>query len=268
MPVVTRVADVITTWGNELALAHPGTTSLGERHLVVFPPVDSKRFRPDPERRAAARERLGVGDDEFLIGGVGARNPSKGFEWLIRALAEVRRERPDVVARVLGPESPVHAAYERSLQDEIRAAGLGEAISFLDAGADVPALMPGLDALVVSSVSRSEGIPTVILEAMASGVPVVSTRVGAIDEVVEPEATGLIVPPEDTTALAAAIGRLRDDRDLAARLGRVGRERVEERYELDRCAEIHARAYRLALAHRAGRSRYHRAAVGSPLDAG
>jgi glycosyltransferase involved in cell wall biosynthesis len=268
MPVVTRVADAITTWGYELARAHPGTTALGDRHLVVFPPVDSDRFRPDPERRRAARERLGVDDGQFLIGGVGARNPQKGFEWLVRALARVRNRRDDVVARVLGPESPVHADYERSLRGEVAAAGVGGAIDFLDGGRDVPELMPGLDALIVSSVPRSEGIPTVILEAMACEVPVISTRVGAIGEVVEEGETGLLVPPEDADAIAAAVARVAADPDLARRLGRTGRERVESRYRLDRCAEIHAEAYRRALAHRAGRSRYHRAAARSPTGAG
>jgi glycosyltransferase involved in cell wall biosynthesis len=258
MPLVTRVADVITTWGYGLAEAHPGTLGLGDRHLVVFPPVDAEAFRPDPERRSSARAELDVGDDEFLIGGVGARNPSKGFEWLIRALAIARRDRDDVVARVLGPLSPVHAAYESDLHAEVARSGLGESLDFLDAGARVPELMPGLDALVVSSVSRSEGIPTVILEAMACGLPVISTRVGAIEEVVEPEVTGLIVPPEDAAALAAAIARLAADRELAGRLGREGRGRVEQRDGLDRCAAIHARAYELALTHRAGRRRYHR----------
>jgi glycosyltransferase involved in cell wall biosynthesis len=268
MPVVTRVADAITTWGYGLARAHPGTTALGDRHLVVFPPVDSERFRPDPERRRAARARLGVSEDEFLVGGVGALNPQKGFEWLVRALARVRRERDDVVVRVLGPESPVHADYARSLRAEVAAAGLGDAIDFLDAGRDVPELMPGLDSLVVSSVPRSEGIPTVILEAMACEVPVVSTEVGAIDEVVEEGDTGLLVPPEDDAAIAAAITRVAADRDLAGRLARTGRDRVETRYRLDRCAEIHAEAYRRALAHRAARSRYHRAAARSPTGAG
>ena len=268
MPVVTRVADAITTWGYELGRAHPGTTALGERHVVVFPPVDSDRFRPDAERRRTARERLRVGDDRFLIAGIGARNPQKGFEWLIRALARVRGERDEVVARVIGPESPVHADYERSLRDEVAAAGLGDAIDFLDGGRDVPELMPGLDALVVSSVSRSEGIPTVILEAMSCEVPVISTRVGAIHEVVEPDETGLLVPPKDADALAAAIARLATDPELGRRLGRTGRDRVEERYRLDRCAATHAHAYRLALAHRAARRRYHRAAARSPTGAG
>src|SRR4051794_16934101 len=92
MPMVTRIADAITTWGMDLARVHPGTFSLGERHVVVFPPVDSEKFRPDRALREAARRELGISDQDFLIGAVGVRNPTKGYEWLARALAEVRAE--------------------------------------------------------------------------------------------------------------------------------------------------------------------------------
>jgi glycosyltransferase involved in cell wall biosynthesis len=194
-----------------------------------------------------------VGEDEFLIAGVGNRNPSKGYEWLIRSLGIVRRREPAVVARVLGAPSPVHEAYERSLHDEIDRAGVANAIEFRDAGTRVAELMPGLDALVISSVSRSEGIPTVIFEAMASGVPVIATRVGAIDEVLEEGVTGLIVPPEDAEALAEAVESLARDPARAREMGATGRRRVEERYGLERCADAHARAYGLAVAHRARR---------------
>jgi glycosyltransferase involved in cell wall biosynthesis len=253
MPMVTRIADAITTWGEELARVHPGTESLGERHVVVFPPVDSDRFRPDPERRRAAREELGVPDEAFLLGGVGNRNPTKGYEWLARALAIVRRERPEVQARVLGAPSPPHAAYERAVLEEVAALGLGGGFEMRDAGARVPELMPAFDALVLSSVPRSEGIPTVILEAMSCGIPVVSTDVGAVREVLISGEAGLLVPPEDAEALAGGVLELARHRDFAAAMGRRGRELVEQRYELDRCAERHLRAYELALEHRRAR---------------
>lgn len=253
MPVVTRLADAVTTWGEQLALVHPGTKSLGERHVVVFPPVDSERFRPDQTRRDSARAELGVGADEFLVGGVGVLNPSKGYEWLIRALKIARARNPAIVARVLGSRSPVHAAYERSLEDAVGQAGLDGSIDFIDPGTRVAELMPGMDALVISSVARSEGIPTVIFEAMASGVPVIATRVGAIEEVLEHGSTGLLVPPEDAGSLAGAIADLAGDPERSVEMGRLGRSRVEERYGLERCADAHARAYALAVAHRAER---------------
>jgi glycosyltransferase involved in cell wall biosynthesis len=259
MPMVTRIADAITTWGMDLARVHPGTLGLGERHVVVFPPVDADRFQPDAERRAAARRELGVSEGDFLIGAVGVRNPTKGYEWLARALAQIRSERPEIQVRVLGSPSPVHQEYERSVLNEIAGLGVGDIFEIRDPGPRVPELMPGFDALILSSVPRSEGIPTVILEAMSCGIPVISTDVGAIREVLPADA-GLLIPPEEVSPMAEAMGRLAGDRERAEVMGRRGRELVEERYRLEVCAERHLTAYDLALKHRAAR--------GSPGRAG
>jgi glycosyltransferase involved in cell wall biosynthesis len=253
MPIVTRIADSITTTGEELARVYPGTEKLGERHVAVFPPVDADRFRPDEQVRRSARAELGLADGAFAIGAVGNRNPSKGFEWLVRALARARESQHSLEARVLGAPSPVHAAYERSVLREAAELGVNDVFELLDAGTRVPDLMPGFDALVLSSVPRSEGMPTVILEAMASGLPVIATDVGAVREVVVPGETGLLVPPENAEELAAAILRLSGDPDLAVRMGVRGRQLAEQRYSLDRCAELRLHAFELALAHRRAR---------------
>jgi glycosyltransferase involved in cell wall biosynthesis len=252
MPMVTHIADAITTWGMELARVHPGTLSLGERHVVVFPPVDAEKFRPDAGRREAAREELGVSDDEFLVGAVGVRNPTKGYEWLARALAKARAERPEIQVRVLGSPSPVHREYEDSVRKEVAELGVGDIFELRDPGSRVPELMPGFDALILSSVARSEGIPTVILEAMSCGIPVISTDVGAIREVL-PSDAGTLVPPEEVEPMAWAMGRLAADRESAAAMGRRGRELVEERYRLEVCAGRHLTAYDRALKYRASR---------------
>ena len=252
MPLVTRLADVITTWGEGLAKVHPGATSLGDRQVAVFPPVDPDRFHPpSAEERAGARRALGVPADAFVLGSVGNRNPSKGHEWLVRALKSASAREPSLRARVLGAPSPVHAAHERSLRAEAADLERDGVIAFIDPGGGVPELIRGFDALVVASVPRSEGIPTVILEAMASALPVVSTTVGAIDEVVELGRTGLLVPPEDSEALAGALVKLAAHREEAAEMGRTGRERVLDRYQLEACADRRVLAYERALAHRA-----------------
>jgi glycosyltransferase involved in cell wall biosynthesis len=112
--------------------------------------------------------------------------------------------------------------------------------------------MPGFDALILSSVPRSEGIPTVILEAMSCGIPVISTEVGAIREVLPADA-GILIPPEQVEPMAEAMGRLAGDRELAEAMGTRGRELVEERYRLEVCAGRHLTAYDRALKHRAAK---------------
>ena len=257
MPFVVRLSDAVTVIGEHLVKEHPGLARLGERVVIVMPPVDADAFTPSPERRAAARAELGVPEGAFVVGTVGNRNPSKGHEHLVRALARLRADHPEAVVRVLGAPSPVHAAYEERVLAEARQLGIDDAVTlrFVDPGSRVPDLIAAFDIFAITSVPRSEGMPTVILEAMASGLPVVATDVGAVSEVVEEGVTGLVVAPEDPGAIASALGRLVADPDLRRRLGKNGLLRVTERYDKEALADQHARAYALALAHRAARGR-------------
>lgn len=256
MPLVTRLADVITTWGRELGRVHPGTERLGDRWISVFPPVDGEEFRPDPKRRAAARAELRIAQDAVAVGSVGMLNPSKGHEHLVRALAAARREEPRIVGRVLGPSSPAHAAYEARVRAEAAALGLDQdgALEIRDAGARVPELMPAFDVLAMGSVPRSEGMPTVILEAMACGVPVVATDVGAVRELIDDDRTGVVVPPLVDAAMAHALGALAADAARRQAMGAAGRKRFLERFSLEVLADVHVRAYEEALRHRGARS--------------
>lgn len=247
MPLVTRVADVITTWGRALGHAYPGATALGDRWVPVFPPVDGSVFTPDAATRAAARAELGIGEDEFAVGAVGMLNPSKGFDDFVRAVALAREREPRVVGRILGPPSPAHAGYERDVR--AAAAPLGRAFAISDAGSRVPELLPAFDALALTSVPRSEGMPTVILEAMACRLPVVATDVGAVRELVVPE-TGFVVAPLQPEQVATHLVALAGDRGLRARLGAAARERFEREFSLDVLARRYVSAYERALEHR------------------
>lgn len=252
MPLVRRLADVVTTWGEALGRAYPGTEALGERWIPVFPPVDAAEFSPpDPERRAAARAALGVADDAFVVGAVGNRNPTKGHDRLARAVASLRARGIPAVGRVLGAPSPAHPDHDAAVRRQIAALGLGpEAFAIRDGGRDVARLMAGFDVLALPSVRRSEGMPTVVLEAMACRLPVVATDVGAVRELVADGTTGLVVAPEDDAALTAALARLAGDPGLRSRLGAAGLARFGERFSLGALADLHADAYALALAHR------------------
>jgi len=249
MPLVVRLSDAIMSTGNAVARMHPGAESVGQRLVLVYPPVSARELAPDPGARRSARAELGVEQEAPLVGSIGVLNPQKGHEHLIRAAAVIADRRPDVRFRVLGGPSPAHAAYERRLRREVARRGLSERFQFVDPGNRVPALVHAFDVVALASVPRSEGIPTVVLEAMAAEKPVVATRVGAVPEVVDEAATGIIVEPRRPEALASALLRLLEDRELRESMGAAGRRKVLERFDLEHLADLRLRALELALAH-------------------
>lgn len=145
-------------------------------------------------------------------------HPDKGLDVLIDALALVRREVPDASVRVIG--GPQEGAED--LADELRARavahGLGDAVDLIGF-VDRPELVVAQGACYVQPArERTEILPLAILEAMATGIPVVATDVGGVRDLVRDDETGLLVPPEDPDALAAALVRVLRDRTSAERL--------------------------------------------------
>jgi len=243
MPIVRRLADELTVWGEGVVRAHPGAEALADRTTLVYPPVEGTELVPDPEVRRSVRAELALADSTPLIGSVGLLNPQKGHEHLLRAAGIVRRRIPSARFLVIGASSPAHGRYEAGLRAEVRDLGLGDALSFVDPGTRVPELMQALDLFAMTSVSRSEGMPTAILEAMACAKPVVATRVGAVDELVEDGRSGLLVPPASPSAVAGAIARVLEDDELRSSLGARGRALATERFPLEGLADLHAGAY-------------------------
>lgn len=177
--------------------------------------------------RQRARAALGVPADVPLVLGVGRLSHVKGFDLLDPARCVLRT--PGAILRVIG-EGPERPALEAL---HIPLAGSRNEAAELLAAADV-----------VVCPSRSEGFPQVPLQAMAASVPVVATRVGGTPEVVVHESTGILVPPEDPAALAAAIDRLLADRSRARALGEAGRRRLEdERLTRASMVEKHSALY-------------------------
>jgi glycosyltransferase involved in cell wall biosynthesis len=207
---------------------------------VIHNGVDLERYRPaTPDERAAARRALGMPERDVVFAAVASLKPIKRIDLLLEAIAPVMRARDDVRLVIAG-EGPDRGALER------RAAALGvdARVSFLGVRDDVAAVLRASDAAVLSS--RMEAFPNAVLEAMAAGLPLVSTDVGSVREMVVPDESALLVPPEEAEMLRAAIERLATDAGTRERLGRRGRAIVEERFGLERmCAAREALFSRL-----------------------
>ncbi|MFF1908079.1 glycosyltransferase [Kitasatospora sp. NPDC058218] len=172
-----------------------------------------------PEARAAARAELGLPHDAFVVGTVGNLTPKKDQATLLAAHARLRPHHPRARLVLIGA-GPLESRL-RAHADEL---GVTDSVLFAGSRPDVPALLPGLDVFTLSS--RQEGLPVALMEAMTSGLPAVVTRVGGMPEVLDDGDQGLLVEPGDPAALAAALGRLADDRELRERLGAAARERA------------------------------------------
>jgi glycosyltransferase involved in cell wall biosynthesis len=236
--VLPRLAETVLVNGDATADAYPGLRRrLGDRLAIYYPPADTERFTPSP--RLADRDSL----ERITVGTVANINPDKGYEYLVEAAYLVGNSRIDFL--FVGARHETHARYAARLEQRVQQLRLSERVRFVGPREDIADLLREMDLFVVSSVR--EGSTTTALEAMACGLPVVATRVGAIPEVVDDGVTGLLVPPRDPSALAAAIRTLAEDPALRERLGRAGRRRVLERFGFERAVQVEADGIRRAL---------------------
>ena len=185
---------------------------------------------PSPAERQAVRARQGVGEGEALLLGVGRLCEQKNFGDLVAAAAHLREAGVPFRAVVAG-DGPLRG----DLEADIAQGGLQDTVTLLGAVDDVTPLLQAADMLVMPSLW--EGLPLALLEAMACGLPVVGYAIDGLSDVVEDGRHGLLVPKGDTAALAAACRRLVEDPELRERLGRSGRELVEQRFGFDRTIE-------------------------------
>lgn len=215
----------------EIGIAH--------RRITVIPNgVDTDLFRPEiasptpfPDRFAPA--------GSFVIGTVGRLESVKDQIGLAEAFVQILRQRPDLREKlrlVVVGDGTLRPLIEQILE---RAGdrSLAWLPGFVD---DTPALYRHFHVFVLPS--RREGLSNTLLEAMASGLPVIATRVGGNPEVVAPHA-GLLVPPEDPKELALAILQLCDRPELARSLGRHARLHVERHFSLDAMVQGYRRLY-------------------------
>jgi glycosyltransferase involved in cell wall biosynthesis len=191
--------------------------------------VDTRRFAPaDAAGKRAARERLGLAADAWIATYTGRLVSYKGLPLLLRVWVRVRAAHPEAVLVLVGSGGLDIHACEDELRETVRREGLEGSVVFAGSVSNVEDYLSASDAFVFPT--ENDAFPSSLVEAMASGLPVVTTPVGAIPEVVEHEANGLLVPPRDADALGEAMERLLTDADLAAKLGLAARRTVSERY--------------------------------------
>jgi glycosyltransferase involved in cell wall biosynthesis len=260
MGLVRAMADAIMSTGRTVADAHRGAKAFGERLVLFFPAADPALFINDGGARSEARSRLGLPSDCCVVGNVGNINPMKGHDVFVEAAAIGHKRRPGTRFAILGAQYPHHARYAENLWREASSRGLelGKDLIVVDPGTDVASLAPAFDVFWLTSKARSEGIPTVVGEAMALELPVVASRVGSVHEAVVDGVTGRLVPPRDPSAFVEATLPYLDDDRLRTAVGRAARARAQELYSPEVCADRHLLAFELATEHRRRRGNHDR----------
>lgn len=196
-----------------------------DRCVLIENAIDTKQLSRtlDP---AEAKRRLGIPTERLLIGSVGRLSKEKGFDILIRAVDRLLARGYDLELRIAG-----EGDQKGPLEKLIRSLGHEDRIHLIGFQADPLPLYQAMDLYALSSIR--EGLPNVLLEAMALGVPVVATEVAGVPRVITHEINGLLVPIGSVDALGTALGRLLDNSLLRARLGQEGRQTIEDRFSFE-----------------------------------
>lgn len=241
-----RLADRVVTVSRDqsrMLLAR----GLDERRVVLVPNVvEVARIRAAADDPAAVRARLGLPSTGPLISLVGRLSPQKGIDDFLIAAQVLHTFRPQTRFLVVG-----HGPLRQQLEAQAAALGLGpEALRFLGYRADVPSLLAASD--LVALPSRQEGLPMVLLEAMALARPVVASRVGGVGDLVKDGETGLLIPPGAPDKLAERLLALIDNPEQAGRLGEAAARHVALHCAPAHAARRLASLYHTILAERAG----------------
>jgi glycosyltransferase involved in cell wall biosynthesis len=247
-PWLTRVgawmfssADMVTGVSDAVgAYFHERRRVPHDRVKVICNAVNVDRFA-ERNDSAAKRRDLGIPLEAWVIGLVANLRPQKNHELLLHAFARLLSKEP-VARLVLAGDGNLRGALE-ALAHQL---GVQEQVHFLGARSDVPELFATFDVYCLPS--HYEGMPLTVLEAMAAGKPVVATNVVGIGEVVTHDKTGLLVPPDDPDALAQALMRVRQDRNLCRDLAEAGRAYAFKHARLKTMVDQYAALYEQVLA--------------------
>lgn len=214
------------------SLSVPGT--------VIPNGIDVSRFHP---RRTIGegngfRTELGVGPGEFLVGTVGNLRPAKAHRVFLRVASRLCQADDGYRFVLVGEASETDARDLRAMRDEF---DLGDRLFLTGFRDDVARIMSSLDAFLLTS--RSEGFSLTTVEAMASGLPVIATRCGGPEEIIEHGRTGLLVDVGNTREMARLVEKVRSSPDLRRDIGRAARDHVARNYSRSRMIDSYAALY-------------------------
>ncbi len=227
--VYTRLCRRIVTTGEGGRELLIGQARVPPERVVAVPTgVDLARFDPRRVDGGPVRRALGIPREAPVVGMVAVLRSKKGHRYFVEAARELVRAVPGARFLIVG-EGPMRTAVEGWIAE----AGLAGCVFLLGHREDIPEVMAAMDVMVLPS-RRDEGVPQVLGQALAMERVVVTSDVAGVTELVEDGVTGVVVPPEDSQALAQAVIGLLRDRERARAMGRAGARRVADGFGLEK----------------------------------
>ena len=206
-----------------------------QRVEVIYNGVAPAQMITDEEVQTCRAE-LGVSGCYPVLGVVGSLYPVKGHRFLLEAMPEILRRWPTAQLLVIG-----RGELDVVLKEQVEQLAIGANVQFLGMRQDVPRLLSLMDVFVLPSLS--EGLSIALLEAMASGKPVVATRVGGNPELIDHGKTGFLVQPEDARDLATNLLKLLSDPGMMQQFGRQAAERVSQHFSMEQMVDLYRDLY-------------------------
>ena len=233
-----------------VAIAEEVRASIQQLYGYPDPPlipngIPTDEYAPDSDKRTWWRQAHGIEPRATVVTHIGRFAVQKNHALLVEAFAQVRADAPLYLLLVGGGE------LENAVREQVAGLGLASRVRFLGVRADVADILRASDVFVLSS--RWEGNPMSVMEAMAAGLPVVSTAVGGVPELVREGETGLLVPSEDAGALAQALQALVDDPAHRQAMGDAARQRAVARFDIRHTVRGYERLYEKLLTQRPNR---------------
>ena len=217
------------------------TKKFGKRVIRIPNALDLSRFTNDTYLKSTKKEELGIPDDRFVIGSVGRLTEQKGFTYLLEAFDKAFRRNPKLFLLIVG---------EGELRDELQRTakqlGIADHLFMSGARVDIEEIYSCFDIFVNSSLW--EGVPTVVLECMAAGVPIIATDIPGNREVLSNQVNGILVPIRDIEKMALAIEDLYFNPMLRKNMVEKGRETIES-FRIDTIARQHEELYQNIYSH-------------------
>ena len=230
--LVYNLPDMIITTGEVIRQQMINYNKFDPNKIISIPTgVDLSVFSPEKVFPSIRKK------GKFLVGTISILRSWKGHKYFLEAIPEVIKSVKNVEFLVVG-DGPQKINLEKLVQK----LGLKKYVTFLGYREDIPAILASLDLLVHPSTGH-EGVPQIILQALAMKKPVIATKVGSIPEVIKNNYTGILIDPANSSQLSKAIIFLLQNQDLASSLGEKGRKLVETRYSFSRMLDCIEQIY-------------------------